>query len=62
MLRLDLDEVSAKLRTGGVNDEPEDLSPAPRAGVLPVRTAYGTPEPDPHLAIGTEVPGYLTAL
>src|SRR5215470_2932817 len=25
VIRLDLDEVSAKLRTGGVNDEPEDL-------------------------------------
>ncbi|MEQ8148013.1 pyridoxamine 5'-phosphate oxidase family protein [Streptomyces sp. OP7] len=62
VIRLDLDEVSAKLRTGGVNDEPEDLSLPHWAGVLPVRTSYGTPEPDPGLAPGTEVPGYLTAL
>ncbi|MER7737146.1 pyridoxamine 5'-phosphate oxidase family protein [Streptomyces sp. NPDC096538] len=62
VIRLDLDEVSAKLRTGGVNDEPEDLSLPHWAGVLPVRNTYGTPEPDPGLAPGTEVPGYLTAL
>ncbi|MGC5243030.1 pyridoxamine 5'-phosphate oxidase family protein [Streptomyces albogriseolus] len=62
VLRLPLAEVSAKLRTGGVNDEPEDLSLPHWAGVLPVRTAYGTPEPAPDLAPGTEVPAYLTAL
>ncbi len=62
VIRLDLDEVSAKLRTGGVNDEPEDLSLPHWAGVLPVRTTYGTPEPDPGLAPGTGIPGYLTAL
>ncbi|MDN3271833.1 pyridoxamine 5'-phosphate oxidase family protein [Streptomyces sp. MA15] len=62
VLRLRLDEVSAKARTGGVNDEPEDLSLPHWAGVLPVRTSYGLPEPDPGLAPGTEVPGYLTAL
>ncbi|MGQ5227523.1 pyridoxamine 5'-phosphate oxidase family protein [Streptomyces sp. yara] len=62
VLRIRLDEVSAKARTGGVNDEPEDLSLPHWAGVLPVRTAYGVPQPSPDLAPGTEVPGYLTAL
>ncbi|MGI5424444.1 pyridoxamine 5'-phosphate oxidase family protein [Streptomyces sp. CA-179760] len=61
VLRLDLAEVSAKLRTGGVNDEPEDLSLPHWAGVVPVRTTYGTPIPDPDLAAGTELPDYLTA-
>ncbi|MEU4468264.1 pyridoxamine 5'-phosphate oxidase family protein [Streptomyces sp. NPDC024017] len=62
VIRLDLDEVSAKLRTGGVNDEPEDLALPHWAGVVPVQRAYGTPLPDPGLAPGTELPGYLTAL
>ncbi|MFF6915110.1 pyridoxamine 5'-phosphate oxidase family protein [Streptomyces sp. NPDC012466] len=62
VIRLDLDEVSAKLRTGGVNDEPEDLALPHWAGVVPVRRTYGTPVPDPGLAPGTELPGYLEAL
>ncbi|MGW0499387.1 pyridoxamine 5'-phosphate oxidase family protein [Streptomyces sp. NPDC003007] len=62
VIRLDLDEVSAKLRTGGVNDEPEDLALPHWAGVVPVRRTYGTPVPDPGLAQGTELPGYLEAL
>ncbi|MFF4143671.1 pyridoxamine 5'-phosphate oxidase family protein [Streptomyces sp. NPDC001698] len=62
VLRLYLDEVSAKLRVGGVNDEPEDLSLPHWAGVVPVRREYGTPLADPDLAPGTELPGYLTAL
>ena len=62
VLRIRLDEVSAKARPGGVNDEHEDLSLPHWAGVLPVRSAYGAPEPSLDLAPGTEVPGYLTAL
>ncbi|MGA5898761.1 pyridoxamine 5'-phosphate oxidase family protein [Streptomyces venetus] len=61
VIRLDLDEVSAKLRTGGVNDEPEDLALPHWAGVVPVRKTYGTPLPDPDLAAGTELPDYLEA-
>lgn len=61
VIRLDLDEVSAKLRTGGVNDEPEDLTLPHWAGVLPVRHTYGPPIPDPGLPPGTELPGYLEA-
>jgi nitroimidazol reductase NimA-like FMN-containing flavoprotein (pyridoxamine 5'-phosphate oxidase superfamily) len=62
VIRLDLDEVSAKLRTGGVNDEPEDLALPHWAGVVPVRRTYGTPVADAGLAPGTELPGYLGAL
>jgi nitroimidazol reductase NimA-like FMN-containing flavoprotein (pyridoxamine 5'-phosphate oxidase superfamily) len=61
VIRLDLDEVSAKLRTGGVNDEPEDLGLPHWAGVVPVRKTYGTPIAEPDLAPGTELPDYLTA-
>ncbi|GGW99123.1 pyridoxamine 5'-phosphate oxidase family protein [Streptomyces lomondensis] len=59
VVRLDLGEVSAKLRTGGVNDEPEDLGLPHWAGVVPVRKTYGTPVPDPALAADTALPPYL---
>ncbi|MFS8199994.1 pyridoxamine 5'-phosphate oxidase family protein [Streptomyces sp. CWNU-52B] len=62
VLRLDLDEVSAKVRTGGPNDEPEDLGLPHWTGVLPLRTSHGTPVPADDLAPGIEVPDYLTAL
>lgn len=62
VIRLDLDEVSAKLRTGGVNDEPEDLALPHWAGVVPLNKGYGTPVPDPDLTPGTGLPDYLAML
>ncbi|PWI19899.1 hypothetical protein DI272_41340 [Streptomyces sp. Act143] len=59
VIRLDLDEVSAKLRTGGVNDEPEDLALPHWAGLVPLRKGYDTPVGDPGLAPGTALPDYL---
>ncbi|MGP2440037.1 pyridoxamine 5'-phosphate oxidase family protein [Streptomyces sp. JW3] len=61
VIRLDLREVSAKARTGGVNDEPEDLGLPHWAGLLPLRQGYGAPVADPGLAPGTPVPEYLSA-
>jgi nitroimidazol reductase NimA-like FMN-containing flavoprotein (pyridoxamine 5'-phosphate oxidase superfamily) len=62
VIRLDLDEVSAKLRTGGANDEPEDLDLPHWAGVLPLNSGYGTPLPNDDLAPGIELPDYLAVL
>ncbi|WP_419993055.1 pyridoxamine 5'-phosphate oxidase family protein [Streptomyces boninensis] len=62
VLSIDLSEVSAKVRSGGVNDEPEDYELPYWAGVVPVRTVYGTPEPDTRLAPGTEVPQHIAEL
>ncbi len=59
VLRVDLDEVSAKVRTGGAIDEPEDLDGPYWAGVVPVRTVLGTPEPDAALPAGAGLPAYL---
>ncbi|MGV9232015.1 pyridoxamine 5'-phosphate oxidase family protein [Streptomyces nigra] len=59
VIRLDLAEVSAKLRTGGVNDEPEDLALPHWAGVVPLRKGCDTPVGDPALAPGTALPDYL---
>jgi nitroimidazol reductase NimA-like FMN-containing flavoprotein (pyridoxamine 5'-phosphate oxidase superfamily) len=60
VVRLDLREVSAKVRTGGPNDEPEDLHLPHWAGVVPVATHYGTAEPAPAGA-SVDAPGYLPA-
>ena len=62
VLRLDLNEVSAKTRTGGVNEEPEDLALPHWAGVVPLRKGYDTPVPEADLAPGTALPAYLAAL
>ncbi|MFG5724605.1 pyridoxamine 5'-phosphate oxidase family protein [Streptomyces murinus] len=60
VIRLDLDEVSAKIRTGGANDEPEDLALPHWAGVVPLRKGYDAPIPNADLASGIELPDYLT--
>ncbi|MFJ1869621.1 pyridoxamine 5'-phosphate oxidase family protein [Streptomyces sp. NPDC088097] len=62
VIRLDLNEVSAKVRTGGPNDDAEDLGLPFWAGVVPVAPAYGTPVPAQDLAPGIAVPDYLAAL
>ncbi|MFG3281216.1 pyridoxamine 5'-phosphate oxidase family protein [Streptomyces sp. NPDC048111] len=62
VISLDLDEVSAKLRTGGPNDDAEDLALPHWAGVLPLAPGYGTPLPADDLDPALAVPDYLTAL
>ncbi|WP_460063222.1 pyridoxamine 5'-phosphate oxidase family protein [Streptomyces sp. YKOK-I1] len=61
VIRLDLNEVSAKTRTGGVNEEPEDLALPHWAGVLPLSKGFGAPLPEADLAPGTPFPDYLAA-
>ncbi|AQA10280.1 pyridoxamine 5'-phosphate oxidase family protein [Streptomyces samsunensis] len=62
VLRLDLEEVSAKLRTGGPSDDAEDLALPHWSGVVPVTRVYGTPVPADDLAPDTPMPDYLTRL
>ncbi|MEV6955316.1 pyridoxamine 5'-phosphate oxidase family protein [Streptomyces sp. NPDC051183] len=62
VIRLDLTEVSAKLRTGGPNDDAEDLDLPFWSGVVPVAPAYGAPVPAADLAPGIAAPAYLAAL
>ncbi|MGW3245779.1 pyridoxamine 5'-phosphate oxidase family protein [Streptomyces sp. NPDC001070] len=62
VIALDLHEVSAKVRTGGPGDDPEDLALPHWTGVLPVTRAYGAPLPADDLDPSITVPGYLTAL
>ncbi|MFF5900764.1 pyridoxamine 5'-phosphate oxidase family protein [Streptomyces argenteolus] len=62
VIRLDLDEVSAKIRTGGPNDDPEDLALPYWAGVVPLAPGYGAPVPSDDLDPAVQVPDYLRAL
>ncbi|MEF9881670.1 pyridoxamine 5'-phosphate oxidase family protein [Streptomyces sp. P9-A4] len=62
VLRLDLDEVSAKVRDAGPNDDAEDLGLPHWSGVVPVRGGYGTPVPADDLDPAVPLPGYLAAL
>ncbi|MYW68639.1 pyridoxamine 5'-phosphate oxidase family protein [Streptomyces sp. SID8379] len=59
VLRLDLTEVSAKLRIGGPNDEPEDMDLPHWAGVVPLQKGYDPLIPSTDLADGIDVPSYL---
>ncbi len=56
LLALDLDEASVKVRTGPPGDDERDLAAPVWAGVLPLRTVLGEPEPCPLLPEGTPVP------
>lgn len=46
VLRIPLAESSAKIRTGGPKDDEADMSRDVWAGVLPIVTACGAPQPD----------------
>jgi hypothetical protein len=56
ILAIPLDEVSAKVRTGPPKDAEEDHDFPVWAGVLPIHTVPGEPEPDPALVPGIDVP------
>jgi nitroimidazol reductase NimA-like FMN-containing flavoprotein (pyridoxamine 5'-phosphate oxidase superfamily) len=60
VISLELDEVAAKVRTGPPKDEPEDLALPVWAGVVPVATVLGRPEPDPQLLPNIPAPDYLS--
>ena len=59
VLRLPITEASAKVRTGGPVDEPEDYDLPIWAGVLPVKTIYGPPIPDPDLRQSLPIPDHI---
>jgi hypothetical protein len=59
VLALDLVEVSAKVRSGGVADDAEDLVLPHWAGVVPLTLAAGPPEPAGDLDPTTQLPSYL---
>jgi nitroimidazol reductase NimA-like FMN-containing flavoprotein (pyridoxamine 5'-phosphate oxidase superfamily) len=60
VLWMDLDEVSAKIRTGPPVDDEEDYALPVWAGVLPLITTSCRPLPDPRLDPDVIVPAYLS--
>jgi nitroimidazol reductase NimA-like FMN-containing flavoprotein (pyridoxamine 5'-phosphate oxidase superfamily) len=61
VVALDLAEASVKVRTGPPIDDDEDVAAGGVwAGVLPVRTVFGTPEPCPLLPADEPVPGHVS--
>jgi hypothetical protein len=59
ILRLALAEVSAKMRTGPVEDDAEDYALAVWAGILPLRLAAEAPIRDARCDAGISLPGYV---
>lgn len=47
VLKMRIEDASAKIRTGGPKDDKEDYALPIWAGVVPMHTQYGAPEPDP---------------
>jgi uncharacterized protein len=58
VLRLPIQEFSAKIRTGPPIDDEEDLSFPTWAGVIPLEIVAGKPIDDPTLQPGSTVPEY----
>jgi nitroimidazol reductase NimA-like FMN-containing flavoprotein (pyridoxamine 5'-phosphate oxidase superfamily) len=56
ILRMPLDEASAKVRTGPPSDNEGDYSWPVWAGVIPLALTAGEPQPDPSLEPGFEPP------
>jgi hypothetical protein len=61
VLALDLVEVSAKVRTGGPVDDPDDVALPYWAGVVPLNLNAGTPVPAADLDPAVALPPYLTS-
>jgi len=56
ILRLPLDEASAKLREGPPKDDEADYAWPVWAGVIPLESRWGEPVPDPRLGSGFAAP------
>lgn len=60
ILAIPLGEASAKVRTGPPKDDDEDLALPVWAGVLPLRSVAGEPQPAPDLRPGIGTPSYAS--
>jgi nitroimidazol reductase NimA-like FMN-containing flavoprotein (pyridoxamine 5'-phosphate oxidase superfamily) len=59
VIRLRIEEFSAKVRQGPPIDDVEDYAFPTWAGVIPLELVAGQPVPDPSLAEATGVPAYV---
>jgi uncharacterized protein len=62
VVRLSLDEASAKVRDAGLGDDPGDETWTVWAGTIPVQMAFGEPVPAADLPAGIELPENVRAL
>ena len=62
VLWMDIREGAAKIRALPVGDDPADRDHPVWAGVIPVVTSLGEPEPAAELASDIELPGYLSEI
>jgi hypothetical protein len=62
VVALSLDEASAKVRDGGLVDDPGDETWSVWAGTIPVRLAFGEPVPAADLPPGIDLPENVRAL
>lgn len=62
LLKVPIDEASAKVRSGPPIDEDEDYEFEVWAGVLPRRYGWGEPEPDPRNLPGLVVPEHVSRM
>jgi len=62
VLRLALDDVVMKARSGGPSEEPGEEDPAVWAGVVPLRREYGAPIASGLTPAGTPLPESVSAL
>ena len=61
LLRLPINEASAKVRTGWPLDDDEDYELPVWAGVIPLRSEWEAPRTDPALKFRLEAPTYIAA-
>ena len=61
VVAIELDEVTAKARSGGPKDDPHDLESEVWAGLIPIEQAKGSPVPSDDLGEGIAMPDYLTS-
>ena len=59
VVRIPIEEASAKMRTGGPVDDEADYALPVWAGEIPLRLIPGDPIDDPHLNPGTPVPAHV---
>jgi len=62
VLWMDIREGAAKIRALPVGDEPADRDQSVWAGVVPIMTSLGEPEPAAGLASDIEMPDYLSKI
>lgn len=62
VLAMQIEEASAKIRTGPPGDDAEDYQLPIWAGVLPIKTVFGAPEEDPSSRQSLELPESVRAV